>query len=152
TARCSPTRRTSMRPGSGSTMRCSSSGSSRVGHHVPDKRRAAARAWTGHEESKRVDRKIAQPQIGETALLPQAEQRPVEGEPQRVVAALHRDPDALAEIAAFGERAALELAAIGRVGAVEPEGELDAVAEQEIDLAAAQRIAGGLDIGIGARL
>src|SRR5712691_12272018 len=73
-------------------------------------------------------------------------------EAQRLVAAPHRDPDALAEVAALGERAAAELAAIARVGAVEPEGELDAVAEQEVHLAAAQRLARRFGVGIGLRL
>src|SRR5215470_11767231 len=93
--------------------------------------------------SERADGEIAQPQIGETALFPQAEQGPVERLTQRVVAAPDRDADAFAEVAALGERAAAKLAAVPRVGAVEPEGELSAVAEQEIDLAPAQRLAGG---------
>src|SRR5437762_13549012 len=102
--------------------------------------------------SERADRKITQPQIGEAALLPQPEQRPVERQAQGVVAAFDRDADALAEIPAFRERAADELAAIARVGAVEPECQPDSVAEQEIDLAPAQRLASRIGIGIGARL
>src|SRR5207248_869158 len=46
---------------------------------------------------KRADRKIPQPQIGEPALLPQPEQRPVERQAQGVVPALDRNADALAE-------------------------------------------------------
>src|SRR6266478_958460 len=90
------------------------------------------------EISKGADREIPEPQIGEAALLPQPEQRPIEGKPQRIIAALDRDADALAEIAALGERSADEDAAIRRVGAVEPESERDAVAEQKIGLALAQ--------------
>src|SRR5262249_26648639 len=77
----------------------------------------------------RIDREIPQPQVGEAALLPQAKQAPVDGEAQRVVAALDRDADALAEVAALDERAAREGAAVARVGAVEPERERKSVAE-----------------------
>ena len=79
--------------------------------------------------------------VGEAALLPEPEQRPVERLAQRVVAALDRDADAFAEIAALGERTADEFAAAGGVGPVEPEGERDAVAEQQVGLALAQRLA-----------
>src|SRR6202011_666270 len=102
--------------------------------------------------SERADGEIAQPQVREPALFPQAEQRPVERLTQRVVAAPHGDADPLAEVAALGERAAAELAAVPGIRAVEPEGELDSVAEQQIDLAAAQRLARGLPGGIGLRL
>src|SRR5512141_722699 len=95
---------------------------------------------------KRADREIAQPQIGEAAALPQPEQRPVERLPQQVVAALDRDADAFAEELALQERPAAEQAAIRRVGAVEPKGERNAVAEQEIDLATLEREARG---GVG---
>src|ERR1043165_5240005 len=89
----------------------------------------------------RADREITQPQIGETALFPNPEQRPIERKPQRVVAALDRDADALAEIAALGERTADEHAAVRRVGPVEPERKRNTVAEQKIRLALAQRFA-----------
>src|SRR5579885_3915091 len=92
-----------------------------------------------YARSKRADRKIAQPQIGEAAFLPQPEQAPVESLAQQVVAFLHRDADALAEIFALQEGAAAEHAAIRRIGAIEPEGERDAVAEQQIDFAALER-------------
>src|SRR5260370_38539633 len=92
---------------------------------------------------------MAQPQVGEAALLPLPEQRPVQGLPQQVVAALDRDADALAEEAAFQERAAAEGAAAARIGAVEPEGERDAVAEQQIDVAVAQRRARRVGVRIG---
>src|SRR6202040_1247344 len=81
-----------------------------------------------------------------------AEQRPVERLAQRVVAAPHGDADAFAEVAALGERAAAEPAAVPGIRAVEPEGDLDSVAEQKIDLAAAQPLARGLPGGIGLRL
>src|SRR5581483_4114250 len=86
------------------------------------------------------------------APLPQAEQRPVEGLAQDVVAAPDRDPDALAEIAALEIGPAAEHAAIARVRAVEPEGERYAVAEQKVRLAAAQRRPCGIGIGIGFQL
>src|ERR1700750_168006 len=91
--------------------------------------------------SERADGEVAQPQVGELALLPQTEQTPVQGLAQGVVAAADRNADALAEIAALGEGTALERAAPGGIGSVEPERERDAVAEQEIDLAAPQRFA-----------
>src|SRR5262245_19031681 len=95
----------------------------------------------------RIDREIPQPQVGEAALFPQAKQAPVDGEPQRVVAALDRDADALAEVAALDERPARECAAVSRIRAVEPEREGETIAEQEVDLAPPQRLAcdlGGL--------
>src|SRR5690349_5261133 len=107
------------------------------------------RAW---RRSIRIDREISQPQVGEAALLPEPEQAPVDGEPQRVVAALDRDADALAEVAALEERAARERAAVARVGAVEPERQREAVAEQEIDLAPPQRLARELGGPVGAHL
>src|SRR5258707_13505081 len=90
---------------------------------------------------KRADGKIAQPQIGVAAFFPEPEQRPVQRLPQQVVALAHRDPDALAEIPAFDERAAAEGAALARIGAVDPERQRDGVAENEIDFAAPQRLA-----------
>src|SRR3979490_207494 len=87
--------------------------------------------------SERADGKIAQPQIGEAALFPDPEQRPVQRLPQQVVALAHGDTDALAEIAALDKRAARELAAIAGIGAVDPECQRDRIAENEIDLAAA---------------
>src|SRR5690242_10181530 len=104
------------------------------------------------EASIRIDRKIAQPQIGKAALLPQTEERPVDGEPQRVVAALDRDADALAEVSALDERPAHERAAAAGIRAVEPEGEVERICEQEIDLAAPQRLARRVGGRIGAHL
>src|ERR1700759_2327647 len=89
----------------------------------------------------RADGKIAQPQIGVAAFFPQSEQRPVQRLPQQVVALADRDADALAEIPALDERTTAERAAFAGVGAVDPEGQRDGVAENEIDLAAAQRLA-----------
>src|ERR1700678_2906860 len=102
--------------------------------------------------SKRADREIAQPQIRVAALFPKLKKRPVQGKAQKIVAALDRDADALAEIAAFQERTAAERAAAGRIRAIEPEGERNAVAEQQIDVLAAQRLACGVGIGIGPHL
>src|SRR5437588_5742525 len=104
------------------------------------------------EISKRADREIPEPQIGEAALLPQPEQRPVEGKTQRIIAALDRNADALAEIAALGEGSADEDAAVRRVGAVEPERERDAVAEKKIGLALAQPFACRLRVAVGLQL
>src|SRR5580700_2437340 len=104
---------------------------------IPYTFRALSAAHQKALASKRVDREIAQPQVGEAALLPLPEQRPVQGLPQQIVAALNRDADALAEEAALQERAAAEGATAAGVGAVEPEGERDAVAEQQIDVAVA---------------
>ena len=50
-----------------------------------------------------------------------------------------RDADAFAEIAAVEIGPAAECAAAGRGRAVEPERQRDAVAEQQVDLAALQR-------------
>src|SRR3954466_16000000 len=86
--------------------------------------------------SKRADREIAQPQIGETALLPDPEQGPVERQADRVIALSDRDADAFTEIAVVGVGAAAKGTAILGIRAVEPESERDCVAEQEIDLAA----------------
>src|SRR5947207_9993027 len=47
-------------------------------------------------KSKRADGKIAQPQIGETSLLPYPEQRPVQSKPDRIIALAHGDADTLA--------------------------------------------------------
>src|SRR5262249_56702596 len=66
--------------------------------------------------------------------------------------AADRNADAFAEKAALHERSTLEHATIGGIGAVEPERQCNAVAEQEIDLAAAQRLARGFRIGIGTDL
>src|SRR5689334_23052338 len=95
-----------------------------------------------YSPSKRTDRKIAQPQVAETALLPQPEQSPVKTLTERVVAALDRDADAFAEVAAFDKRAAAKGTAILRIRAVQPEGQRNTVAEQKIDFALAERIAG----------
>src|SRR5689334_16374559 len=102
--------------------------------------------------SKRADREISQPKLGKTAGLPDAEQRPVDGEAQGVVAVLDGDPDALAEIAAFDERPARKGAATGRTCAIEPERQCKAITEQEIHLAAPQRFASRFRIGISARI
>src|SRR4051794_31028040 len=88
--------------------------------------------------SKRADREIAQPQIGETALLPDPEQRPVERQADRLIALSDRDADAFTEITVVGIGAAAKGTAILGIRAVEPEGKRDGVAEQEIDLAAPQ--------------
>src|SRR5262245_8524980 len=87
----------------------------------------------------RADRKIAQPQVGEAALVPDPEQRPIEREPHHVVAFAYRDADAAAEIAIVEIGAATEHAAVLRRGAVEPERQRDGVAEQQVDVAAPQR-------------
>src|ERR1700742_5321527 len=85
--------------------------------------------------SERADRKIMQPQIGVAAFFPDPEQRPVQRLSQQVVALAHGDADALAEIAAFDEWAAGKGATIAGIGAVDPECQRNAVAEDEIDLA-----------------
>src|SRR6201981_1986211 len=100
----------------------------------------------------RAHREIAQPQIGVAAFFPDPEQRPVQRLPQQVVALAHGNADALAEIAALDERAAGEGAAIRRIGAVDPERQRDAVAEDEVDLAAAKREPRRLVIRIGMQL
>src|SRR5712691_8911507 len=102
--------------------------------------------------SKRTDRKIPQPQIGETAGFPDAIQGPVDAKPQRVVAALDGNPDAFAKIAAFDERPADEGAATAGTRAIKPERQRESVAEQQIHLAAPQRFAGRLGIAIAAQL
>src|SRR5258708_4649473 len=86
---------------------------------------------TAFNPSKRADRKVSQPQIGETAFFPDPEQRPVQRLPQQVVAFAHRDADALAEVAALDEGAAGERAAFARIGAVDPERQRDRVAKDE---------------------
>src|SRR6516162_8670711 len=100
------------------------------------------------ECSERTHREIAQPQIGVAAFFPDPEQRPVQRLAQQVVALAHGDADALAEIAAFDKGAAREGAAITGVRAIDPEAERDAVAEDEIDLAAPQRRAERIVVGI----
>src|ERR1700758_4435779 len=102
--------------------------------------------------SKRADRKIPQPQIRETALLPVPKQGPVQSLPQQIIAALDRDADALAKIAAFQKGPATEYTAAGGIGTVEPESERDAVAEQQIDVLVAERFARGFRIGVGPHL
>src|SRR3954447_20351713 len=87
---------------------------------------------------KRADGEIAQPQVGETALLPYSEQRPVQREPDEVIAFLDGDPDAFAEITAVHERPAAERAAALGIGALDPEGERNRVAEQQVHIAGAQ--------------
>src|SRR5437764_6961790 len=86
--------------------------------------------------SKRADREIAQPQIGEAPLLPHAEQRPVQRHPHRIVAFLDDNPDPFAKIAVVEVGSAAKRTAIFRIRPVEPEGERDRIPEQKIDLAA----------------
>src|ERR1700738_809971 len=88
---------------------------------------------------KRAHRKIPQPQIRVAAFFPDAEQGPVQGLAQHVVALAHGDADAFAEEAALDEGAAGEGAAIAGIGAVDPERQRDGIAEDEIDLALAER-------------
>src|SRR6202790_4851470 len=88
---------------------------------------------------KRADVKVAQPQIRVAAFFPKPEQRPVQRLPQQIVALADGDADALAEIAALDKRSARERAALGGIGTVDPERQRDRVAEDEIDLATAQR-------------
>src|SRR5262245_36133512 len=107
------------------------------------------------ETSKRTDRESAQPQIGKTALLPDPEQCPIEGKPDCVITLFDGNSDAFAEVAAVDVRPATEGTATLGIGAVEPEGEGDRIAEQEIDVAAPQRqpchvrprISANLDLG-----
>src|SRR5258705_13076575 len=102
--------------------------------------------------SKRTDREITQPQISETALLPNPEQGPIEREPDGIIALFDRDSDTFAEIAAVDIGAAAEGTAIFGIGTVEPKGERDRIAEQEIDLAAPQREPRLVRARIGANL
>src|SRR3954454_9558385 len=101
---------------------------------------------------KRANGEIAQPQIGVAAFFPQPEQRPVQRLPQQVVALAHGNADALAEIPALDEWAAAEGAALGGIGAVDPERQRDGVAENEIDLAAPQRLAERVVVRVGVQL
>src|SRR5436305_10485134 len=82
---------------------------------------AQGRLCTPYQSLERADGKIAQPQIGVAAFFPEPKQRPVQRLPQQVVAFAHRDSNALAEIPALDERTAAEGAALGRIGAVDPE-------------------------------
>src|SRR6202035_1868644 len=97
---------------------------------------ASSLALLAMMSSERTDRKIAQPQIGVAPFFPEPEQRPVEGLPQQIVALAHGDADALAEIAAFDERAARERAAFPGIGPVDPQCQRDCIAKNEVDLAA----------------
>src|SRR3569832_2396165 len=106
----------------------------------------------GLQASKRADREIAQPQVGEPPLLPEPEQRPVQRLPQQVVAAADGDANALAKVTAFQVRPANKAAAIRRVGAVEPERQRDAIAEYEINLAFFQRGARGGVVRVSVQL
>src|SRR6201997_3712724 len=99
--------------------------------------------------SKRADRKITQPQIRKAALLPIPKQGPVQSLPQQIIAAFDDDAHAFAKIAAFEVGTAAEYAAAGGIGTVEPERQRDAVAEQQIDILVAERLARGFRIGIG---
>src|SRR5581483_5375282 len=118
----------------------------------------------GHYESgaprsnchlERTDRKIAQPQVGETAVFPQAEQRPIESAAQHLIILADGDADAFAEIAALEVRAAEKFAAFARGAAVEPKGKRNAVAENKVDLAFHQsraccfRVRIGMQFGFG---
>src|SRR5262249_42887271 len=98
---------------------------------------------------KRADGKIAQPKVGEAASLPDAKERPVDGQAQCVVAAFDRDPDTFAEVAAFNKWPAGEDATTLGTRAIEPERQCKAVAEQEIHFAPPQRIARRFRIGKG---
>src|SRR5947207_13326635 len=89
--------------------------------------------------SKRADRKIPQPQIGEAALLPHPKQRPVQREPHRIVALAHGDANAFAEIAAVEIAPAAKRAAILRIGAVEPERQRAGVAGKKVHVTSPQR-------------
>src|SRR3974377_1842830 len=102
--------------------------------------------------SKRADWKIAQPQVGKLALLPQSEQRPVECLPQQIVTAANRDADALTDRTASAMGPAAEFAAASGVGPVQPKGERDAVAEQKVNLAFLQRVTRRFLIGIRMQL
>src|SRR5262249_58374959 len=64
--------------------------------------RASETRWrpAGTRGSKRTDREIAQPQIGKTALLPDPEQRPIERQPDRVIALFDNNSDAFPAVAA----------------------------------------------------
>ena len=53
--------------------------------------------------SKRADREVAQPQVGEAALLPGAEERVVEHKAHHIIAAPDRDADTFTEIATIEE-------------------------------------------------
>src|SRR5262245_32229332 len=86
--------------------------------------------------SVRADRKIAQPKIGKAPFFPQFEQRPIECQSHRIVAAPHRDSDALTKIPAFGEWPTDKSAAAVRIAAIQPERKRNPVAEQEIDVRA----------------
>src|SRR3981189_2331880 len=108
--------------------------------------RAAACSGTS---SKRTDREIAQPQVGEAALLPDPEQRPIQRQPDHLIALSDCDADAFAEIAVVGVGTAAKGAAIFGIRAIEPERERDRVTKQEIDLASPQSGARGVRVRIG---
>src|SRR4029078_531515 len=97
--------------------------------------------------SKRADREIAQPQVCNTPVPPRENRAPFEPLPQQIVAAPHRDADALTEKPALQIGAASEHATIGRVSAIEPESQRNSVTEQKIDLAALERKARCVSIG-----
>src|SRR5262249_62210650 len=83
-------------------------------------RTTASNPITVEHRSKRTDGKIAQPQVGEVALLPDAEQRPVEREPDRVITALDRDADAVRGIVAVDIGPAAQRATCIGIGPVQP--------------------------------
>src|SRR3954468_4224001 len=86
-----------------------------------------------------TDREIAQPQVGVAAFFPDPEQRPVQRLAQEVVALAHGDADALTEEPALDKRPTREGAALAGIGAVDPEGERDRIAKDQVDFAAAER-------------
>src|SRR5690242_15939176 len=81
-----------------------------------DTRNAAASRQM--RRSKRADREIAQPQVGELPFLPQPEQSPIECLSQQIIATPDRDADAFAEKPALQVRSTLEHAAVGGIGSV----------------------------------
>src|SRR5262249_44011598 len=116
-----------------------------------DTRKAAPHRQTPSGQtivSKRADREVAEPQIGEPALFPIAKQGPAQSLPQQIIAAFDRNAHALAKIPALQKRAATEYAAAGGIGTIEPERQRDSVAEQKIDILVAQRFARGFRIGV----
>src|SRR5262249_2488855 len=71
-------------------------------HSFRPQERASETRWrpAGTRGSKRTDRKIAQPQIGKTAPLPDPEHRPIERQPDRVLALFYNNFHSFPELAA----------------------------------------------------
>src|ERR1700738_487120 len=105
-----------------------------------------------NHNSERADGEIAEPKIGKMALLPYPEQRPVQSKPDRVVAFADRYADPFSEVAAVDVGSAAKCSAILGISSVDPECERDRVAEQEIDIAAAQSQPRHVGVRIGAQL